>query len=291
MSIERAAAARATIPRRPVSEVSIDLCPNCGAALAGPYCSQCGQKRIDEHEYALGHFLSHSLHDLTHLDAKVLGSIVPLLFRPGKVTLDYLEGRRGPYLRPLQTFIIINIIFFFLAAQIHAFGFPTAMYLKYSKERAVLFHWRADALFAAKVQQSHKPAAEVAREIDEHVDHVKRSLLLALIPAFALFVMLVEGTRRKYIEHLIFSIHFYSFWIIVLLAVIGLSLVMRWRNEDLPLLIMSLIIWTYLTIALRRVYGGGWPRQIASGFVLTFSVLLLLYLFRDLLFLAALAMT
>jgi len=264
-----------------------DLCPNCGAALTGPYCAQCGQQRIDEHEYSLGHFLHHAFHDLTHLDAKVLGSLIPLIVKPGKATIDYIEGRRGRYLRPLQTFIILNVVFFFGASRLGIMTFHTDMYLKYAKVSSVLYAWHADTLIEEKAREEGKSTAEIAPHLDEKIEHTKRSVLLAMVPLFAFFVMLVEWrSHRTYIEHLIFSIHFYCFWLVLMLFLWLPARLFQMHGENGLLIIMLAGTVTYLTVALRRVYARSWW-QIGGAVALSFVVLMLIRLFRDLVFLVA----
>jgi len=280
-----------------------DVCPNCGAALAGRYCAECGQKRIDEHEYSLGHFLAHSLHDLTHLDAKIFGSIIPLVAKPGLVTRDYLEGRRGRYLRPLQTFIILNVIFFLLASQLGMFRMTSKMFLE---SRPLFFAIESRPLFEAKQRESGKTPEAFTEKVDERIDHLKRSLLLAIIPLFAAVIALLYiGSGRRYIEHLIFSIHFYSFWLIVTLAVpLAIVLVVkmfgfarhaitnapsekRYIPESPLIATMFFGCWIWLAAALRRVYGSGRLGAFVKSAVLALILIVLLLGFRDLVFLVA----
>lgn len=264
-------------------------CPNCGAALTGRYCSECGQRRIEPDEYSLGHFLHHALHDLTHLDAKVFGSIVPIAVQPGRATADYIAGRRSRYLRPLQTFIILNLIFFFAAGKLHIFGFDTAMYLKYANQAKVLFTMRADELVNEKAREEHQTVAELAPHLDEKIDHQKRSILLLLVPLFAVFVMLVEWrAHRTYIEHLIFSIHFFCFWLMLMLLLVLPAKLLHLRGENGVLLMMIVATTLYLAIALRRVYGGRLWMQAGGALALSFVLLITMRLFRDLVFFTAL---
>lgn len=280
-----------------------DVCPNCAAALTGRYCADCGQKRIDEHEYSLRHFVAHSLHDLTHLDAKILGSIVPLVATPGLVTRDYLEGRRGRYLRPLQTFIILNVIFFLLASQLGMFRMTSKMFLE---SRPLFFAIKSRPLFEAKQRESGKTAEAFTEKVDERIDHLKRSLLLAVVPLFAgVVALLYLGSGRRYIEHLIFSIHFYSFWLIVTLAVpVAIVLIVkafgllrhavtsapsekRYIPESPLIATMFFGCWIWLASALRRVYESTRTGALVKSAVLAVVLIVLLLGFRDLVFLVA----
>ncbi|HEX3078836.1 MAG TPA: DUF3667 domain-containing protein, partial [Puia sp.] len=88
-------------------------CLNCGAPLSGPYCAQCGQK--DEHLHEpfwklAGHFIG----DLFHFDSKFIHTMVPLLFRPGFLTNEFISGRRKQYMQPVPLYIFLSAVFFIL---------------------------------------------------------------------------------------------------------------------------------------------------------------------------------
>jgi hypothetical protein len=40
-----------------MSVVVPGICVSCGASEPGPFCEQCGDKRISHHDYSIGHFL------------------------------------------------------------------------------------------------------------------------------------------------------------------------------------------------------------------------------------------
>jgi len=92
-------------------------CLNCGTELKGPFCYYCGQpdKNLMRFFPAL---LRELLEDTFDFDSRFLRTIKPLLFKPGKLTRDYLDGRRFRYVPPLRLYIFSSIAFFFLAALI-----------------------------------------------------------------------------------------------------------------------------------------------------------------------------
>ena len=91
---------------------STPLCANCGAPLAGKYCSECGQRHHDHPVHHFGHFVSEATEDLTHADSRLWQTLRALLFRPGFLTREFLEGRRARYLPPLRLYLVISVIFF-----------------------------------------------------------------------------------------------------------------------------------------------------------------------------------
>ena len=91
------------------------MCLNCGTELKGPFCYYCGQpdKNLMRFFPAL---LRELLEDTFDFDSRFLRTLKPLLFKPGKLTRDYLDGRRFRYVPPLRLYVFSSIAFFFIAA-------------------------------------------------------------------------------------------------------------------------------------------------------------------------------
>ena len=90
-------------------------CMNCGTELMGPFCYYCGQpdKNLMRFFPAL---LRELLEDFMDFDSRFMRTLKPLLFKPGKLTRDYLDGRRFRYVPPLRLYIFSSIALFFLFA-------------------------------------------------------------------------------------------------------------------------------------------------------------------------------
>ncbi|MBY0563180.1 MAG: DUF3667 domain-containing protein [Hyphomonadaceae bacterium] len=89
-------------------------CLNCGAALAGAYCSQCGQA-AHAHR-TLSHMFEEVLHGLIHFDTKAWRTLPMLAFRPGTLTRNYIYGKRARYISPLALFLFTIFFMFFVFA-------------------------------------------------------------------------------------------------------------------------------------------------------------------------------
>jgi hypothetical protein len=79
-------------------------CINCGAPLAGNYCATCGQPAHVHRK--LAHMAGEFLHNLFHLDTRAWRTLPLLLFRPGRLTHDYIHGKRARYISPLAMFLL-----------------------------------------------------------------------------------------------------------------------------------------------------------------------------------------
>lgn len=92
-------------------------CLNCGTGLKGPFCYYCGQPDKNLMRF-FPVLLRELLEDTFDFDSRFLRTLKPLLFKPGKLTRDYLDGRRFSYVPPLRLYIFSSIAFFFLAAML-----------------------------------------------------------------------------------------------------------------------------------------------------------------------------
>ncbi|WP_370173505.1 DUF3667 domain-containing protein [Sphingobium abikonense] len=78
-------------------------CLNCGAALDGPYCAQCGQAAHTHRSFAaIGHDLAHGV---LHLEGKIFTTLPELALRPGKLTRRYVHGERAKFVSPFALFL------------------------------------------------------------------------------------------------------------------------------------------------------------------------------------------
>jgi hypothetical protein len=89
---------------------------NCGAALAGEYCAACGQ-RHEAHVHTLGHFLGEAFESITHADSRLWRTLGYLLVKPGRLTREFLDGRRARYLPPFRLYLVISLAFFLIAGK------------------------------------------------------------------------------------------------------------------------------------------------------------------------------
>jgi hypothetical protein len=85
-------------------------CKNCGSALTGNFCQNCGQK-ADIHKISIKFLVHEFFHALTHADKGIIFLIKELVYRPGYVAREYIEGKRKKYFNPLSFLVIISAIY------------------------------------------------------------------------------------------------------------------------------------------------------------------------------------
>jgi hypothetical protein len=82
------------------------------------FCSHCGQKWLNEKDFSVKKFFVESVGDFFHFDSKFVHTIVPLLFKPGLLTKEYLEGKRQRFFHPFKMFLFISVVYFFVAGML-----------------------------------------------------------------------------------------------------------------------------------------------------------------------------
>ena len=86
------------------------VCLNCGAAMLGPYCAQCGQR--GHLHRSLGAAAHELLHGVLHFDSKLWNTLPLLIARPGVLTRNYVMGQRARYISPVALFLLSFFLMF-----------------------------------------------------------------------------------------------------------------------------------------------------------------------------------
>jgi hypothetical protein len=87
-------------------------CLNCGTLLRGPHCHACGQ-RAHVHR-TLGAFFHDLLHGVLHFEGKTWRTIPMLAWQPGRLTREYIDGKRARYVSPIALFLFVVFLSFAL---------------------------------------------------------------------------------------------------------------------------------------------------------------------------------
>jgi hypothetical protein len=270
-------------------------CPTCSRPLAEKFCAHCGEKRPARSDHTLKHFLEHLFEALTHADGKVFLTLRLLLTKPGQLTADYLRGRRRPYIPPFQLFLIANLVFFLFHPLIGSNTLTTDLN---TQLHYTWHHATAESLVTPRLALRGLTVEAYAAIFDPAAITLAKSLVILVVPVFSLAVMMFYWwQRRNLATHLVFSLHFISFWLLmlcVLLALTNLTINLLGRLEVFPSAIAvsrgvlgcSLGLMTiYLFRAVRVVFAPeAWPASAAKALVMGAALLLSLQAYRFALF-------
>ncbi|MEN5176030.1 DUF3667 domain-containing protein [Brevundimonas diminuta] len=86
-------------------------CADCGAEVTGNFCSNCGQA-AHVHRTLL-HLGEELLHGVMHFDGRLWRTLPLLITNPGRLTREWVQGRRTRYVSPLAMFLFTLFVMFF----------------------------------------------------------------------------------------------------------------------------------------------------------------------------------
>jgi hypothetical protein len=272
--------------------MSDESCPNCEALLHGRYCSDCGQRKPRPGDYSTFGVLGDAFKAIFSVDGKTLRTFRGLLVHPGCLTLEHFQGRRAKYLKPIQIFLLVNVIFLLIGIGTGLFDLALGEYLKEGPPSPDL----ARQLVAQKVAQKGVSFEEYAAAFDHKGELLRKSLIFLLVPLFALVLWgLNYRSRRYYAEHLVFSMHFYSFfWLFTTLAGVPVGLLLDRsgiRSDFVLEPLFAVVTLGYLYLMLRTVYPYGRLGTLVRAALCVVAVTLLVDFYRMLLFFAAYLIT
>jgi hypothetical protein len=89
-------------------------CQNCNTDLeeSAKFCPQCGQSTTEK--LTLGELFRNTVSNYFSIDARLFKSIFPLIFWPGFLPRQFVDGKRMAYLHPAQLYLFVSVIFFFV---------------------------------------------------------------------------------------------------------------------------------------------------------------------------------
>ncbi len=233
-------------------------CVNCAEPLAGKFCTRCGEKCIGPADHTSGRFLEHLFAAFTHTDGKIFLTLRLLLTRPGRLTADYLRGKRKPYITPLQLFLICNLVFFLLHPLIGSNTLTTDLN---TQLHYIWHHGIVESFVTPRLALRQVTVEAYAAVFDPAAITLAKSLVILVVPIFSFAVMALHWRQRRHFSaHLVYALHFGAFWLLLISATMAL---------------------TYLTVRLLRS-ADVFPSATAvdRGIISVSFALMTFYLFR-----------
>ena len=208
-----------------------NYCRNCGEALAGQYCSHCGQ-REGRGDLSFGEVAGELLQDILNWDSRFWRTLVPLMFRPGFLTAEYIAGRRARYVPPFRLYLIVSFVLFLVVSLLaggasvvkteqgpngeSVEGSGTHLNISLSDDDSQ--QWLKD-LDKRLEKNAEKLTDDPGQLIESMVEYLPQMMFL-LLPVFALLLKFSYFfSPFQYLHHLVFTLHVHSF--VYLLFLIG----------------------------------------------------------------------
>ncbi|MFM7784662.1 MAG: DUF3667 domain-containing protein, partial [Gammaproteobacteria bacterium] len=260
--------------------VSTENCRNCGEVLTGQHCAHCGQ-RARVPVLSLFSLLRDLAGDLLNWDARIWRTLRPLVFRPGFLTLEYLQGRRASYTPPLRMYLVLSLLFFLavswggepgnlLNINANEQASPEVVDGAPAAEACSSEKMKIEAILPAWEERLREACRRIVSDTGGFTEALQANvpgMMFATLPLLAaLMQLLYLGSGRYYVEHLLFFVHFHAFFFLAALLLALLSDLSESLGGDGvgPLvesigdglfIAQSIYLPYYLYRAMRRVYG------------------------------------
>ncbi len=258
-------------------------CKNCGAALSGAFCANCGQ-RANVHVPTTHELVHEALEGLTHSDSRLWRTLRLLWLKPGQLTREFIAGRRESFLPPFRLYLVISVILFLLASFIRASdtqGFirVDAKDLQAGETPEAIcgkIHMESFGTSQSALEKRFQHGCvTTVRDHGESFLHVALSTLpkamFLFLPLIAFLHMLVYWwPRQRYAVHLLFFIHLHAFFfslIALLLVLNGAAILWPALRSTVNLLTDAGGWWAaaYTVLAMKRVFERTWVNTLVKG--------------------------
>ena len=250
------------------------ICPNCGYHATGNFCAQCGQETHLHNETFIGlilHFIGHYF----HYDSKFFKTLKALWFSPGKLTIAYLDKQRMRYIPPISLYIFISAVYFLVHSLLPndnlnvkgttisgtgAVDITSKENSRIMKEKFMKKYPFAKRVID-KLGTKDESIEANATEIYERMTHQAPKVMFFMIPLMAFVLQLLFFRRKElyYVNHVIFALHYHSFWFSIRLIQEIYPFKTGAGFIDLIIMLASAI---YFVVAMRNVYKASWLRSL-----------------------------
>jgi hypothetical protein len=275
----------------PETVVAPARCKNCDAVLLGRFCLNCSQA-ANVHVPTTRELVHEMLEGLTHSDSRLWRTLTLLWFKPGKLTQEFIAGRRVAYLPPFRLYLILSIIFFLIASFTHTrdevIRFDEAMRAAPAPGTSPAPRITSCDDVNFMTSSNHpawnariKHACEaIVRDNGDSLLHVaigtlSKAMFIFLPLVAFLHMLLYWRPRYRYAEHLLFFVHLHAFYFSMAILMVSVSNAAQiWPklaggSDNLE----TLFGWTlpiYTLLAMRRVFQRSWVGTVFKGVVLFF---------------------
>lgn len=254
-------------------------CKNCETELHGHFCAHCGQtdRPLDPTIHDLLHELTH---EFLHLDGKIFLTFKMLVLHPGRLTDEFLSGRRARYIGPVRLYLTMSLLFFLLTAHEPAKKHANKVEIKHA-DQSEQYTDKDDPVHVEKNKDDDGITINIGNdatgksqkhswlkqylyrkisdpEAFEHemMTNISHAIFL-MIPIFALALRVAYYKRPyRYPSYIYFSLHYHA----IVFLLFATSVLLLWLQSDLINALMVFFVLfgplVYLHLSMRRVFGG-----------------------------------
>lgn len=260
-------------------------CQNCGSFVEKNYCPNCGQENTDS-RHSFHHLFTHFASDFLHYDGAFWKTAKALFLSPGKLSIEYMNGKRKSYVNPFSYYIFISFLTFFIPFLLI---YPEGKQTEKVKSKTEKINEAAvkDSIVAAnrELVENTKDSLKITglkhnggvtrilKDIFKNLkdeDRKEKALeffmhnlpkvLFVYMPIFAFWMWLFHNRKKRYyFDSGIFTLHFFSVVLLSITCCILFNWIFAWLLwENISVLmwfLLSFYITFYFFRANRVFYG------------------------------------
>lgn len=260
-------------------------CPNCETAMVGAFCHACGQK-AHLHD-KLKHLVEEFAEGIAHFDGRLWRTLPLLALQPGRLSREWMAGRRVRYIAPLHLFLLAVFLLFlipnFTGRHLFDFGDTPAE----AAHNAALWRDNPDGTRTAispgeleafkrdeGLEGPMATAVDMVSKLAENpqyygykMETLAYKLSFVTVPISVVILWLMYAWRRRFslYHHTVVSL--YGLGFLALLFAFASLFSGGWTTV-LNLLI-ALAAPVHVAVHLRGAYGSGWFQTIVRTLMLS----------------------
>ena len=225
-------------------------CQNCGRFVAERFCPHCGQENVEtRHPFYL--LFAHFFTDFIQYDNQFWRTIIDL-YRPAKLPRAYLSGKRKSYVSPVQLYMFISFLVFFIPfilPDMNKTQDEEKDEIQNKKELHIKTGNTTDTVAVDDLNEylEEKNTPGIVRESlkkiqsldhkkfqEEFVHHAPKAIFLYM-PVFAFWLWIFHSKRKwLYFDHCIYTLHYFSFVLLTILLYILTNWLLTLFHRDIP---------------------------------------------------------
>ncbi|MEI9806474.1 MAG: DUF3667 domain-containing protein [Bacteroidota bacterium] len=278
-------------------EKPIITCKNCGNQFSGKFCNNCGEKVYTDHDKSILHYFEDAFHFITHFEGTFFNTLKAVFTRPGKLSLEYCNGVRKKYFRPLSFFMVL-VITYLIFPFFTGLNTPLKNYLNRGSLTSKLAAKKAgidiDSLFRStdtvlagkefntkearsvyasiymdSVLSTTPQLSRLEEKYDKTSEKTSKLLLLILLPLTALVLWVLSLKRKKYFfDHLVLATELNSFFLLFTFLLLPLGVILLYKllpgvafkiiNQNSLVAFSYIVVGIYMMLAFLRFYNDRW---------------------------------
>lgn len=246
-------------------------CQNCGHFVEKRFCPNCGQENSDS-RHSFHHLFTHFISDFLHYDSSFWKTSKTLFTKPGKASLDYMDGKRRAYVNPFSYYIFASFLTFFIPfilpypeddknlvnIEIENKAVAKDSVLSQIKNNSITIPIdsakQADVKIHDKALDVVESIYEKAKDEDrqektiEFFTHNLPKAIFVYMPIFAFWMWLFHNKKKRfYFDSGIFTLHFFSVLLLSITSFIMIDCLLAWLHYPTIRVFLWIALSLYIT--------------------------------------------